>query len=122
MASSLAGPRISPCAIAVLQGGLIVMSPTVGRATRAISFTAAVTVSWAIAAFALSSVPRAQVGDGSAMTAAHRILPFGTQVTVCRDGCVIVQIFDRGPLARDTDLTPTATHAIGLNHVGNVGR
>ena len=40
-----------------LQGGLIVMSPTVARALRTISFTTAVTVSWAIAAFALSSVP-----------------------------------------------------------------
>ena len=86
------------------------MSPTVGRALRTINFTAAVTVSWAIAVFALSSVPRAQVGsDGSAMTAAHRILPFGTQVTVCRDGCVIVRINnDRGAFVRDTDLTPAA--------------
>ena len=36
MASSLAGLRISPCAIVALQGGLIVMSPTVGRALRTI--------------------------------------------------------------------------------------
>ena len=53
------------------------------------------------------------------MTAAHRL---GTQITVCRDGCVIVQINDRGPLARYTDLTPTAAQAFGLNHRGNVGR
>ena len=99
------------------------MSPTVGRALRTINFTAAVTVSWAVAAFALSSVPRAEVAnDGSAMTAAHRILPFGTHVTVCRDGCVIVRINDRGPLVRDTDLTPTAARAIGLNHAGSVRR
>ena len=72
MASSSAGPHISRCAIVVLQGGLIVMSPTVGRALRTISFTAAVSVSWSIAVFALSSVPRAQgATDGSAMTAAH---------------------------------------------------
>ena len=121
MASSLAGPRISPCAIVVLQGASIVMSPTVGRALRTINFTAAVTVSWAIAVFALSTVARAQVvSDGAAMTAARRT--FGTQITVCRDGCVIVQINDRGRLVRDTDLTPTAARAIGLNHTGNVGR
>ena len=120
MASSLAGLRISPCAIVALQGGLIVMSPTVGRALRTINFTTAVTVSWAIAAFALSNVARAQVvSDGPAMTAAHRL---GTQITVCRDGCVIVQINDRRPLARDTDLTSTAAQAFGLNHGGNVGR
>ena len=96
------------------------MSPTVARALRTISFATAVTVSWAIAAFALTSVPRAQVvSDGSAMTAAHRL---GTQITVCRDGWVIAQINDRGPLARDTDLTPTAAQAFGLNHRGNVGR
>ena len=120
MASSLAGPRISPCAIVALQGGLIVMSPTVGRALRTINLITAVTVSCAIATFALTSVPRAQVvSDGSVMTAAHRL---GTQITVCRDGCVIVQINDRRPLARDTDLTPTAAQAFGLNHRGNVGR
>ena len=63
------------------------MSPTVGRALRTINLTTAVTVSWAIAAFALSSVPRAQVvTDDLAMNAAHRL---GTQVTVCRDVCVI---------------------------------
>ena len=120
MASSLAGLRISPCAIVALRGELIVMSPTVGRALRTINFTTAVTVSWAIAAFALSSVPQAQVvSDDLAMTAAYRL---GTQVTVCRDGCVIVRINERRPLARDTDLTPTAAQAIGLNHAGSVGR
>jgi hypothetical protein len=80
MASSLAGPRILRCATVVLQGASIVMSPTVGRA---LSFTAATKVSWAIAVFALSSVAWAEVGsDGSAMIAVHRILPFGRQVTV----------------------------------------
>jgi hypothetical protein len=96
------------------------MSPTVARALKTISFTTAITVSWAIVAFALSSVPQAQVvNDDLAMTAARRL---GTQVTVCRDGCVIVRINDRRPFVRDTDLTPTAARAIGLNHTGNVGR
>jgi rare lipoprotein A (peptidoglycan hydrolase) len=35
----------------------------------------------------------------SAMTAAHRTLPFGTRVTVCHHGCVVVRINDRGPFA-----------------------
>jgi rare lipoprotein A (peptidoglycan hydrolase) len=59
------------------------------------------------------------VTDDLAMNAAHRL---GTQVTVCRDACVIVRINDRRPLVRDTDLTPTAARAIGLNHAGNLGR
>jgi len=121
MAFSLAGPHISRCAIVVLQEGLIVMSPTVGRALRTISFTAAVAVSWSIAVFALSSVPRAQgASDGSAMTPVRRT--FGTQITVCRDGCVIVRMNDRRSFERDADLTAAALRAIGLNHTGNVGR
>src|SRR5580704_4520892 len=53
----------------------------------------------------------------SAMTAAHRRLPFGTRVRVCHNGCVIVRINDRGPFVpgRHIDLTPAAARAIGLN-------
>ena len=36
----------------------------------------------------------------SAMTAAHRTLPFGAHVRVCHKGCVIVRINDRGPWVR----------------------
>ena len=39
----------------------------------------------------------------SAMTAAHRTLPFGARVRVCHKGCVVVRINDRGPgFAADT--------------------
>jgi rare lipoprotein A len=57
-----------------------------------------------------------------AMTAAHRTLPFGTRVTVCHHGCVVVRINDRGPFVagRHIDLTPAAAHAIGLNQTGQV--
>ena len=53
----------------------------------------------------------------SAMTAAHRRLPFGTRVRVCHSGCVIVRINDRGPWVRgrDIDLSPAAARAIGPN-------
>jgi rare lipoprotein A len=55
----------------------------------------------------------------SAMTAAHRTLPFGTQVSVVnqRNGRkVVVRISDRGPFVRGRiiDLTPAAARAIGL--------
>jgi rare lipoprotein A len=58
----------------------------------------------------------------SAMTAAHRTLPFGTLLKVCHHGCVVVRINDRGPFVagRHIDLTPAAARAIGLNQTGHV--
>jgi len=60
--------------------------------------------------------------DCSAMTAAHRRLPFGTRVRVCHSKCVTVRINDRGPWVkgRDIDLTPAAARAIGLDGTGHV--
>lgn len=58
----------------------------------------------------------------TAMTAAHRKLPFGTLVRVCHDRCVTVRINDRGPWVRgrDIDLSPAAARAIGLFKPGHV--
>jgi rare lipoprotein A len=58
----------------------------------------------------------------SAMTAAHRRLPFGARVRVCRSRCVTVRINDRGPWVRgrDIDLSPAAARAIGLDGTGHV--
>jgi rare lipoprotein A len=58
----------------------------------------------------------------SAMTAAHRTLPFGTHVRVCHNGCVIVRINDRGPWVRGRhlDLSPAAARAIGLWATGRI--
>jgi len=58
----------------------------------------------------------------SAMTAAHRTLPFGTRVRVCHSGCVTVRINDRGPWVRGRhiDLSPAAARAIGLSQTGRV--
>jgi len=58
----------------------------------------------------------------SAMTAAHRTLPFGTMLKVCNNGCVVVRINDRGPFVagRHIDLTPAAARAIGINQTGHV--
>ena len=60
--------------------------------------------------------------DCSAMTAAHRRLPFGTRVRVCHSRCVTVRINDRGPWVRgrDIDLSPAAARAIGLDGIGHV--
>ena len=58
----------------------------------------------------------------SAMTAAHRRLPFCTRVQVCHSRCVTVRINDRGPWVRgrDIDLSPAAARAIGLDGTGHV--
>jgi rare lipoprotein A len=58
----------------------------------------------------------------AAMTAAHRTLPFGTQVVVCHSGCVTVRINDRGPWVRgrNIDLSPAAARAIRLYQTGRV--
>ena len=60
----------------------------------------------------------------SAMTAAHRSLPFGTRLRVTHGGqSVVVTINDRGPFVRGRvlDLSTGAARAIGLTGAG-VGR
>jgi rare lipoprotein A len=59
------------------------------------------------------------------MTAAHRTLPFGTQVTVLnrRNGrSVVVRINDRGPFVRGRviDLSPAAAHELGISGLESV--
>jgi rare lipoprotein A len=59
------------------------------------------------------------------MTAAHRTLPFGTNVTVVnrRNGrIVVVRINDRGPFVRGRviDLSPAAARAIGVDGLAPV--
>ncbi len=60
----------------------------------------------------------------SAMTAAHRSLPFGTKLRVTHgDRSVVVTVNDRGPFVRGRvlDLSTGAARAIGLTSAG-VGR
>lgn len=58
----------------------------------------------------------------AAMTAAHRTLPFGTRLRVCRaERCVVVRVSDRGPAKwtkRDLDLSEGAARKIGMISVG----
>jgi rare lipoprotein A len=59
--------------------------------------------------------------DQSAMTAAHRSLPFGTKLRVTHGGrSVIVTINDRGPFikGRVLDLSTGAARAVGLTSSG----
>jgi rare lipoprotein A len=60
-----------------------------------------------------------------ALTAAHRTLPFGTEVTVInRDNgrSVVVRINDRGPFVRGRviDLSPAAARALGVDGLAPV--
>lgn len=61
----------------------------------------------------------------SALTAAHKTLPFGTRVRVInkRNGrSVVVRINDRGPFVhgRIIDLTPAGAHALGFSGLAPV--
>ena len=61
--------------------------------------------------------------DPSAMTAAHRTLPFGTRVRVTRvdtGSSVVVRINDRGPFkpGRVIDLSEGAAENLGITRIG----
>lgn len=50
------------------------------------------------------------------LTAAHKTLPLGTRLMVCKDSCTSVRVNDRGPHVpgRDLDLSEGAAEQIGL--------
>jgi rare lipoprotein A len=61
--------------------------------------------------------------DPTAMTAAHRTLPFGTRVRVTRldtGNSVVVRINDRGPFkpGRVIDLSERAAENLGMTGIG----
>ena len=52
-------------------------------------------------------------------TAAHKTLPLGTRLQVCKDSCTMVRINDRGPYSdADLDLSESAAKSIGLDDEG----
>jgi len=60
-----------------------------------------------------------------AMTAAHKTLPFGTELRVTNTAngrSVVVRINDRGPFipGRDLDLSRAAAEALGVGGVANI--
>ena len=58
--------------------------------------------------------------NSNASTAAHKSLPFGTQLRVCYNSCEVVTITDRGPFihGRHLDLSEGTARRIGLIHSG----
>ena len=81
------------------------------------------TASWYGPGFHGNISASGEVFNQNALTAAHRTLPFGTQVRVTNlrnNRQVVVRINDRGPYihGRIIDLSAGAAEAIGLAHMG----
>jgi rare lipoprotein A len=75
--------------------------------------------------YAGSKAASGEINRLGAMTAAHRTLPFGTQVAVTnkRNGkTVVVRVNDRGPFiaGRVIDLSPAAADSIGVSGLAPV--
>ena len=97
-------------------------------------FVVGITTSGIIESYAQSGIASVYSGQGTAngeyaharrMTAAHRSLPFGTQVRVTnhRTGrSVVVRINDRGPFVRGRviDVTPAAARVLGFSGLTRV--
>ncbi|MEO1700458.1 MAG: septal ring lytic transglycosylase RlpA family protein [Pseudomonadota bacterium] len=71
-----------------------------------------------------SQTASGEMMDPSALTAAHRTLPFGTKVRVTNRGnglSVVVRINDRGPFikGRVIDLSKAAAAQIGMIRAGH---
>ena len=80
-------------------------------------------VSWYGQKFAGKKMANGARFDPSKLTAAHRSLPFGTQVLlICRETRrqVIVTITDRGPVkkARVMDISRAAADVLGIRNQG----
>jgi rare lipoprotein A (peptidoglycan hydrolase) len=81
--------------------------------------------SWYGKAFHGQLAASGETFDAEALTAAHRTLPFGTNVRVMRmDGgtSVVVRINDRGPFSGDRiiDVSEAAARRLGMTHPGVV--
>jgi rare lipoprotein A len=66
-----------------------------------------------------------RTADGTVLTprtwgVAHKTLPLGAIVRVCRTRCVLVRVIDRGPFVRgrDFDLTYAAARVAGVTRCG----
>ena len=97
---------------------------TAPRATRLVWRTVAVgptfrgEASWYGPGFQGRTTANGERYDMYAMTAAHKTLPFGTRLRVCRgERCVVVRINDRGPYAggRVLDLSKAAAQRLGYS-------
>jgi rare lipoprotein A len=100
----------------------------VGILIAAISFSSSViatTLSGIASVYSDEQTANGEYAHASALTAAHRTLPFGTMVEVTNietGRSVVVRINDRGPYIRGRviDLTPAGARAIGSSGLAPV--
>jgi rare lipoprotein A len=98
----------------VFVGVLVAVSDDRAEATTGLA-------SWYGPGFAGAPTASGDVFDPSAFTAAHKTLPFGTQLTVSYRGrSAQVTVNDRGPYTggRDLDLSQGAAEYLGLTRAG----
>jgi rare lipoprotein A len=98
----------------VFVGVLIAVSDDRAEATTGLA-------SWYGPGFSGSPTASGDVFDPNAFTAAHKTLPFGTQLTVSYHGrSAQVTVNDRGPYTggRDLDLSQGAAEYLGLTRAG----
>src|SRR5215213_4580832 len=113
----------SPLAItAVVLGCTLGAVSAVAEETKPIQTGAA---SWYGPGFHGKRTANREKFDTHALTAAHKTLPFGTQLRVTNERTgksVVVRINDRGPYAhgRVIDLSKAAAEAVGIEGVGQV--
>jgi rare lipoprotein A len=102
--------------------GALVVALSIAVVSAAKAEAQPMTASWYGPGFAGSPTASGEIFNPQAMTAAHKTLPFGTQLEVCYNGCTTVTVNDRGPFTpgRDLDLSQGAAQAIGLGGVGTV--
>ncbi|MDN5697083.1 MAG: septal ring lytic transglycosylase RlpA family protein, partial [Rubrobacter sp.] len=94
--------------------GAFVLALSIAVVSSAKADAAPATASWYGPGFAGNQTASGEIFNPQAMTAAHKTLPFGTQVEVCYNGCTTVTINDRGPYANGAqyDLSQGAAQAI----------
>ena len=107
---------------AVVLGCALGAIPAAAKDTKPIQTGAA---SWYGPGFHGKRTANGERFNTNALTAAHKTLPFGTEVRVTNEHTgksVVVRINDRGPYAhgRVIDLSKAAAEAVGIEGVGQV--
>ncbi|MEO6713006.1 MAG: septal ring lytic transglycosylase RlpA family protein [Mycobacteriales bacterium] len=105
-------PRVAPRKVSAARSG---------PAVRVIGPTYTGRASWYGPGFQGRRTANGERFDTYQLTAAHKTLPFGTRLRVCRAGrCVVVRVNDRGPYVRGRflDLSKAAAQQIGVTEHG----
>jgi len=107
---------------AVVLGCTLGAIPAAAEETQPVQTGAA---SWYGPGFHGKRTANGETFNTNALTAAHKPLPFGTEVRVTNERTgksVVVRINDRGPYAhgRVIDLSKAAADAVGISGVGKV--